>query len=172
MSINVLNLMQWVEEHKDILKPPVGNKEIYPGGDMIIMVVAGPNERKDYHYNETPEFFLQLKGDIKLKIIENNEFKEIAIKEGDIYLLNAGIPHSPQRPAGTIGLVIEERRKENHTDGFQWYCDECHNKLHEEYFKLTDIVKQLPEVFARFNNNDSLHTCKNCGATLKIPLKK
>lgn len=171
-GFNVLNLAKWVEEHQELLKPPVGNKEIYPGGDFIVMVVGGPNARKDYHYNEGPEFFYQIKGDIVLKVIEEGVFKDIAIREGEIYLLNAKTPHSPQRPAGTVGLVIEERRKEYQTDGFQWYCDACHHKLHDEYFKLVNIEKQLPEVFARFNGNSDLHKCKNCGAVLELPKKK
>ena len=110
MKFNVLNLAKWVAENQDQLKPPVGNKEIFPEGDFIVMAVGGPNVRKDYHYNEGAEFFYQIKGDIVLKIIENGEFRDVEIKEGDIYLLNAKIPHSPQRPAGTIGLVVEERR--------------------------------------------------------------
>jgi 3-hydroxyanthranilate 3,4-dioxygenase len=171
-TINVLNLLKWVEENKDTLKPPVGNKEIYPDGDFIVMAVAGPNSRKDYHYNEGPEFYYQIQGDIVLKIIENGEFKNVEIKEGEIYLLNAKVPHSPQRPANTVGLVIEERRKDNQTDGFQWYCDNCKNKLYDEYFKLTNIVTQLPEVFKRFNENEELHKCKNCGTVLELPVKK
>lgn len=170
-KINVLNLRNWIDEHQEFLKPPVGNKEVYPDGDMIVMVVGGPNNRVDYHYNETPEFFYQVKGDIVLKIIENGIFRDVEIKEGEIYLLNAKIPHSPQRPAGTVGLVIEERRKEQDIDGFQWYCQNCGNKLHEEYFKLTNIEKQLPEAFAKFNNNTDLHKCSKCGSVMQI-LKK
>ncbi|NJO03287.1 MAG: 3-hydroxyanthranilate 3,4-dioxygenase [Bacteroidia bacterium] len=165
----VNNLKQWVEDHRDLLKPPVGNKEIYPGGDMIVMAVGGPNARKDYHYNETPEFFYQVQGDIVLKVIEDGEFKDIHIREGDIYLLNAKTPHSPQRGPNTIGLVIEQKRRPEHQDGFQWYCENCHNKLHEAYVHLTDIVKQLPEIFQAFYNNKERHVCKNCGRENRFP---
>ena len=171
LPFNVLNLKQWIEENKDALKPPVNNKEIYPGGDFICMVIGSPNERVDYHYNETPEFFYQVQGDINLKVVDNGEFKDIIIKEGEIYLLPAKVPHSPQRPAGTIGLVIEQKRKETDTDGFQWYCSNCGNMLHEEYFQLVNIEKQLPETFAKFNNNTALHDCKKCGHTLEVPKK-
>lgn len=167
-TFNVLNLQRWIDENKDKLQPPVNNMEVYPGGEFIVMVVGGPNQRKDYHYNETPEFFYQIKGDVWLNIVENGAFKRIDIREGDIYLLPARTPHSPQRPAGTIGLVIEQKREQQHTDGFQWYCESCGNKLHEEYFKLENIVKQLPETFARFNNNEALHQCKKCGDVLKV----
>ena len=167
--MNVTNLIKWVEENRDQLKPPVGNKEVYPGGDMIVMVVGGPNARKDYHYNETPEFFYQIEGDITLKVIEDGEFKDIKIMQGDIYLLNAKIPHSPQRPAGTIGLVLEQKRAEHHRDGFQWYCENCGHKLYEEYFTLENIVEQLPIIFDKFNNNTDLHQCSNCGFQNQFP---
>lgn len=171
-AFNVVNLMKWVEENKDNLKPPVCNKEVFPGSEYIVMVIGGPNLRKDYHYNETPEFFMQLKGDMVLKIIDNGEPKDISIKEGEIFVLPAKIPHSPQRPAGTIGLVIEHVRDvEKHTDGFQWYCDNCNHQLHEDYFKLTNIEKQLPETFAKFNSNETLHKCSNCGDVLQVAKK-
>ncbi|MCH2046286.1 MAG: 3-hydroxyanthranilate 3,4-dioxygenase [Saprospiraceae bacterium] len=162
-KFNVKNLMQWIEENKDSLKPPVCNKEIYPGGDFIVMVVGGPNERIDYHYNETPEFFYQIKGNMVLKIIEDGEFKDVPINEGEIYLLPPKVPHSPQRTAGSVGLVIEQVRDTKvHTDGFQWYCPKCKYQLHEDYFKLIDIEKQLPKVFGKFKQNKALHNCPSC----------
>ncbi|CAA6819327.1 MAG: 3-hydroxyanthranilate 3,4-dioxygenase (EC [uncultured Aureispira sp.] len=171
-AFNVVNLMKWVEENKDNLKPPVCNKEIFPGSEYIVMVIGGPNLRKDYHYNETPEFFMQLKGDMVLKVIENGLPTEIPIKEGEIFVLPAKVPHSPQRPAGSIGLVIEHVRDvKRHTDGFQWYCENCNAQLHEDYFKLTNIEKQLPEVFGKFNNNEALHKCSNCGEVLQVVKK-
>ncbi|GAB4402222.1 MAG: 3-hydroxyanthranilate 3,4-dioxygenase [Microscillaceae bacterium] len=170
-NFNVKNLMAWIEENRDSLKPPVGNKEIYPGGDFIVMAVGGPNQRQDYHYNETPEFFYQIQGDIALKVIEDGKFREISIREGDIYLLSPKTPHSPQRPANTIGLVIEQKRRPEHQDGFQWYCDNCHSLLYEEYFPLQDIVKQLPETFARYYAQTERHTCQHCGHVHQYPGK-
>jgi len=171
-AFNVVNLMKWVEENKENLKPPVCNKEIFPGSEYIVMVIGGPNLRKDYHYNETPEFFMQLKGDMVLKVIKDGLPTEIPIKEGEIFVLPAKVPHSPQRPAGSIGLVIEHVRDvEKHTDGFQWYCENCNEQLHEDYFKLTNIEKQLPAVFSKFNNNEALHKCRNCGEVLQVVKK-
>ncbi len=130
------NLSKWIDDHRHELKPPVGNKTIYKeAGNFIVMVVAGPNIRKDYHYNETEELFYQLEGDIWLNIInEEGKPEEVHIKEGEMFLLPGKVPHSPQRPANTVGLVIEKVRVEGDTDGFQWYCEKCNEKLFEKYF--------------------------------------
>ncbi|MFP4090004.1 MAG: 3-hydroxyanthranilate 3,4-dioxygenase [Cyclobacteriaceae bacterium] len=169
---NTFNLRKWIDEHRDLLKPPVGNAQVYENtDDFIIMVVGGPNTRKDFHYNETEEFFYQLEGDITLKIRENGETKDIAIREGDIYLLPAKTPHSPRRPANTIGLVIERKRSAEHTDGLMWFCENCGNKLYEEYFPLRNIVEQLPPVINKFKDSDELRTCDNCGTYMELPDK-
>jgi len=158
-----LNFKKWIDDNRHLLKPPVGNKCIWKNREFVVMVVGGPNARTDYHYNEGEEFFYQLEGTMTLKIVdEEGQFRDITIGPGDIYLLPPKTPHSPQRPANTIGLVIERFRLPHEKDGFIWYCKKCHEKLYEEYFKLTDIETQFPEVFAHFNS--SAHTkCKKCG---------
>ena len=89
------NFKQWIDEHRHLLKPPVMNQVVYqPNQDFIVMVVGGPNSRKDYHYNETEEFFYQLEGDIVVKIIDDGKPVNIPIKEGEIFLLPARTPHS------------------------------------------------------------------------------
>ena len=158
-----INFKNWINEHRHLLKPPVGNKVVYEDTEFIIMVVGGPNTRSDYHINEGEEFFYQLEGNIVLKIIEGGEFKDIPINEGDIFLLPPKVPHSPQRTANSVGLVVERKRAEHEKDGFAWFCDKCKCKLHSEYFHLTDIVKQLPEVFTRFWNDETKTTCQKCG---------
>jgi len=163
---------KWIDENRHLLKPPVGNQVVYkPNQDFIVMVVGGPNSRKDYHYNETEEFFYQLEGDISVKIIEDGKPVEIPIKEGEIFLLPAKTPHSPQRGPNTIGLVMEVQRRGGMKDGFQWYCEKCNNKIYEEYLDLTDIVAQLPVVMNKFYENESLRTCKKCGAVMEPPAK-
>jgi 3-hydroxyanthranilate 3,4-dioxygenase len=164
------NFKQWIDEHRHLLKPPVGNQQVYKGNqDYIVMVVGGPNARKDYHYNESEEFFYQVEGDITLKIIEDGLPIDIPIKEGEIFLLPPKVPHSPQRKANTVGLVIERYRKDGEKDGFMWFCEHCHHKLYEEYFDLTDIVKQLPLVMKKFYDSEELRTCGNCGRIMQPP---
>ena len=162
-KLSPFHLKSWIEAHRDLLKPPVGNQLLWEDTELIVMIVGGPNARKDYHVDEGEEFFFQLEGDIVLKVIEEGEFKEIPIQEGDVFLLPPCVPHSPQRPANTVGLVLERQRKQGELDGFQWYCEHCGNKLYEEFFQLTHIVTQLPPLFERFYENEAHSTCQKCG---------
>ncbi|WP_196889133.1 3-hydroxyanthranilate 3,4-dioxygenase [Aureivirga sp. CE67] len=163
------NLQKWIEENRDLLKPPVANKNLYKeSGDYIVMIVGGPNVRKDYHYNDTEEIFYQLEGDIKVIAQVDGEKQEIEIKEGEMFLLPAKIPHSPIRPENTIGLVIEKKRNDVNIDGLIWYCDSCNHKLFEEYFPLTNIEKDFIPVFRKFYTNQNLRTCDNCGTEMKV----
>ena len=166
------NIKKWIEENRHLLKPPVGNQQVYKANeDFIVMIVGGPNSRKDFHYNEGEELFYQLEGDINVRIIENTKQVDISIKEGDLFLLPARTPHLPQRKANTIGLVIERYRKEGEKDGCMWFCEQCDTKLFEEFFHLTDIVKQLPEVMEKFYSSLDKRTCKKCGAVMEPPMK-
>ena len=164
-----INFKSWIEKNRHLLKPPVGNKVVYKDTEFIIMVVGGPNTRKDYHIDEGEEFFYQLEGGIVLRIMEDGKPRDIQINEGEIFLLPPKIPHSPQRFENTVGLVVERKRRKGELDAFQWYCDECNELLYEEYFQLTDIVKQLPPIFEGFWNNNTARSCKSCSAYLEKP---
>ena len=165
-----LNLKQWIEDNRHLLKPPVGNKQIYTQTkDFIVMIVGGPNSRKDYHLNATEELFYQLEGDIVVKIIEDGKPTDIHIREGEMFLLPANVPHSPRRSANTVGLVVEKIRHEEMIDGFMWYCENCGHKLHEEFAPVSDIVEQLPLIMDRFWQDDKLRTCDNCGTYMEKP---
>ena len=147
------NLKKWIDENRDLLKPPVGNSCIYKNAEnFIVMIVGGPNARKDYHFNESEELYFQVEGNIVLKIIDDGKPRDIEINEGDMFLLPPKTPHSPQRGEGTVGLVIEKIREdeENEKDAFMWFCENCGNKLYEEFVFVEDIVKQLPPVMNRF----------------------
>ena len=164
-----INFKIWIEENRHLLKPPVGNKVVYEDTEFIIMVVGGPNTRKDYHIDEGEEFFYQLEGDMILRVMKNGKPKDISIQEGEIFLLPPKVPHSPQRFKNTVGLVVERKRNIDELDGFQWYCDECHEILYEKYFHLTDIVKQLPPLFTSFWENKNARRCGTCNAFLEKP---
>jgi 3-hydroxyanthranilate 3,4-dioxygenase len=165
--VRPFNLHTWIEENRHLLKPPVGNKQLYINNDdFIVMIVGGPNGRKDYHWEEGEELFYQLEGDIQVKIINNEGKPEtIDIREGEMFLLPARVPHSPQRPEGTVGLVLERHRREGEIDKLMWFCEQCHHPLHEAGFPLKDIGTQIKEAIQAFNADKSLHTCKKCNHT-------
>ena len=166
------NLQEWIDENRDILKPPIGNKNLYvEAGDFIVMVVGGPNARKDYHYNESEELFYQIEGDITVKIQENGKPREIVIKEGEMFLLPGNIPHSPIRGANTVGLVIEKVRKGTDLiDGLMWFCDdsECNHLLHEYKFPLQNIEHDFLSRFKDFYSSTAKRTCKKCPKVMEV----
>ena len=166
-----LNFQKWIDEHRDVLKPPVCNKVVYAEGEMIVMVVGGPNIRKDYHYNEGPELFYQLEGEMLLRTMQDGQPVDYPIKEGEIFLLPAKIYHSPNRFENSVGLVVEQRRRPGEQDGLLWFCEECHTKLYEEYFELKNIEKDLPPVFDRYFASEEKRTCSNCGNVMPVPAK-
>lgn len=162
------HLKNWIDENRHLLKPPVANKNLYAdAGDYIVMIVAGPNARKDYHYNETEELYYQLEGHITVKIQEDGKAVEIPIREGEMFLLPARVPHSPVRPAGSIGLVIECKRQAAEDDGLLWFCEACNHQLHEYRFHLENIEKDFLPRFRDFYGSQDLRTCKNCGAVME-----
>jgi len=167
------NLKDWINENRDQLKPPIGNKQVWKDRDFIVMIVGGPNARKDYHINPTEEFYYQVEGDITLRIIDNlGKERDIPIRQGEIFLLPPNVPHSPQRPAGTVGMVIERQRPSGEQDHLRFYCEKCGEVLHEPTFDLTDIVGQLKKIMEEYWSpaNARLRTCKKCGTEMKPPV--
>lgn len=164
------NLQQWINDNRDLLKPPVSNKNLYvDAGDFIVMIVGGPNARKDYHFNESEELFYQIEGDITVRIQHEGKAKDIHIKEGELFLLPSNIPHSPMRGTNTVGLVIERVRKNTDlSDGLMWFCDNCNNKLHEYRFPLENIERDFLPRFKEFYSSEDLRTCKSCGHVMEV----
>lgn len=164
------NVAQWAEENKDKLSPPVGNVVVF-NGEFKVMIVGGPNRRSDYHINMGEELFFQLKGEVVLKTVQNGQFVDIPIREGEMFLLPPSIPHSPQRGPETVGIVVERQRKPDEKDGLRWYCEKCHSICHEEYFACTDLGKQIREVVERYYESEDLRTCPKCHHVNPVPPK-
>jgi len=168
-ALNPLNLRRWVDANRHLLRPPVGNKVIYEDGEFIVMVVGGPNSRKDFHVDPAEELFYQLEGEMQLRVVEDGQRVDLPMRAGDILLLPATVPHSPLRFADSAGLVVERRRRPDELDGLQWYCERCQHLLYQEFFALTDIEQQFPPVFKRFFDNLALRTCSNCHTVMQPP---
>lgn len=170
MITRPFNFKKWIDDNRHLLQPPVNNKVVYKDAEFTVMVVGGPNSRKDYHYNESEEFFYQLEGDVVLNIQENGKAIDVPINEGDIFLLPPKIPHNPKRFENTIGLVMERKRREGEKDGLLWFCEKCNHKIHEVYFKLEDIQNQFQFEFNTFYGDKDLRTCKACGYVMEPPI--
>ena len=168
-ALKSFNFREWIDQHRHLLKPPVGNKVVFEQSDFIIMAVGGPNSRKDYHDDPGDEFFYQFEGDMLLKTIQDGRPVDITIREGDFFLLPGHVHHSPQRFPNTVGLVIERQRRPGERDGLLWYCESCHRPLYAEYFELTNIETQFSPVFERFYRSLEHRTCRHCGAVLEPP---
>jgi 3-hydroxyanthranilate 3,4-dioxygenase len=163
------NLQRWIDQHRSLLKPPVGNKLLFEDSAFIVMAVGGPNSRKDYHHDPDAELFHQIEGDIVLKTIQEGRPVEVPIRAGEIFLLPPEVPHSPQRPAGSVGIVVERRREPEELDGFSWYCENCGHCLYLERVAVSNIETQLPEIFARFYGSKQLRTCRVCATVMQAP---
>lgn len=170
MTMPPLNLARWIEDNRHLLKPPVGNKCIVDG-DFIVMIVGGPNARTDYHVDEGPEFFYQLEGEMVLKVQENGQARDIPIRAGEVFYLPPRVPHSPQRMAGGIGLVVERKRLPHERDGLMWFCERCNHELYSEFFGLKNIETDFPAVFDKFYSSRALRTCSACGHLNPAPAK-
>jgi 3-hydroxyanthranilate 3,4-dioxygenase len=168
MSIETLrkpfNFARWIDEHAHLLKPPVGNKLVFEDAGMVVQVVGGPNQRVDFHDDPVEEFFYQLKGDMILKLCENEIIHDVRIREGDIFMLPPHVRHSPQRPMpGSVGLVVEGTRRPEDKDAFEWFCFKCGNRVHRIEVTVTNIVTDLPPLYAQFYANEQARTCERCG---------
>jgi 3-hydroxyanthranilate 3,4-dioxygenase len=168
-SLSPYNLKAWIEENRNLLKPPVGNKMVWKDTEFQVMIVGGPNARKDYHVDPGEEFFYQIEGDITLRIIEDGKPRDVRIREGEIFLLPPNVPHSPQRGANTVGMVIERNRRSGEKDALRWHCEKCGNLLHEASFALTDLGTQLKPIIEGFFADTKLRTCKKCGTVMQPP---
>jgi 3-hydroxyanthranilate 3,4-dioxygenase len=161
------NLYRWIDENRDLLKPPVGNKLLFQDSAFIVMAVGGPNSRKDFHHDPSEEFFFQVEGDMLLKTVQDGVFIDVPICQGEVFLLPPEVPHSPQRPAGSVGIVVERRRNPQEWDGFSWYCEHCAHRLYLERVAVHDIETQLPEIFSRFYSSLAHRTCSVCGTVMQ-----
>lgn len=163
--MQAFNLNSWIRDNRHLLQPPVGNKVLWKDREFIVMAVGGPNSRTDFHVNQGEEFFYQLEGDMILRIMNTNgKMQDVSIRAGDVLLLPGGVPHSPQRPAGSVGLVVERRRRPEEKDGLLWICEKCETKLYEEFFILTNIETQFPAVFEKYYSSPSVK-CPKCQHT-------
>jgi len=163
------DLHSWIAKNRAALKPPVGNKLLFQDSEFVVMAVGGPNSRKDFHHDPGEEFFFQIEGDMLLKTVQDGRVTDVPIRQGQVFLLPAEVPHSPRRPAGSVGIVVERRRAAHELDGFSWYCENCGHRLHMERVAVGNIETQLPAIFSKFYSSLEQRTCSVCGTVMQAP---
>lgn len=164
-----INIREWAEAHRHELKPPVSNKYLYDGEDFFVMVIGGPNARNDFHVTNSEEYFYQLEGDIVVRIIEDEKIKDVVVREGETFFIPGNVPHSPTRPPNTLGVVVERRRPAGETEHLQFYCENCHELVHDLEFDCGDIVNHFSRAMKEFWADEKLSTCSNCGKRVDTP---
>ncbi|GAB4375682.1 MAG: 3-hydroxyanthranilate 3,4-dioxygenase [Acidobacteriota bacterium] len=162
------HLRRWIDEHREHLRPPVGNRMVFEDHEFLVMVVGGPNRRKDFHVEDGEELFYQIEGDIVVRVMDDGGPRDVTIREGEIFLLPARVPHSPQRPEGTVGLVVERQRRPGEIDHLRWYCEGCGGLLHDAAFELVDLGSQLKPLIEQFAAREDLRTCRACGRVMEL----
>ena len=161
------SLLGWIEQNKDNFHKPVGNKVIWQDSEFIAFV-SGGNSRNDFHVNPGDEIFLQVVGDARVDLQIDGERVINPLREGELLLIPAGVPHAPRRPEGTYGFVVERQRKPGELDGFRWHCEQCNAELHRVEFQLEDIEKQFADMLKRFDADEAARTCTACGHVLQV----
>ncbi|HEY8693521.1 MAG TPA: 3-hydroxyanthranilate 3,4-dioxygenase [Chloroflexota bacterium] len=168
-ALSAFSLQQWIEDNKSAFSGPVANKEVFPQSEFIFQIIRGPNARNDFHIDPGDEIFYQLQGTIRVDVVEDGRRKQNIVHQGDVLLVPAGVPHSPLRPAGSWGLVVERKRRPDELDGILWFCDRCNGKLYERYFSMQNVETELRAAIDDFYLSEAQRTCKSCGAVLTAP---
>lgn len=166
---SAVDLMKWIGENRHLMKPPVGNKYLYSGKDFFVMIIAGPNARNDFHMTDSEEFFIQLKGDIKVTIRDAQGVRDVPVREGEVFFIPPGVPHSPQRGPNTLGLVVERRRPPHEKEHLMFFCPKCHELVYDKAFACRDIVEHFAQAMEEFWADPKLSTCTKCGTRITKP---
>ena len=129
----------------------------------LSQIVGGPNARTDYHINETAEWFYQYKGSMLLRVVDEGTFKDIPIREGEMFLLPPNTPHNPVRFGDTVGIVLEQPRPAGSLDRLRWYCQNCGQIVFEDAFHCIDLGSQIKNAVKSFKDSEEKRKCQHCG---------
>jgi 3-hydroxyanthranilate 3,4-dioxygenase len=148
-------------------KALMSNERIWDEG-FLVTLFDGPTppDRCDFHINTSPEFFYQLRGEMRCRILEDGRFRDVVVGEGEMFLVPSLVPHLNRRVEGSIGLVIHQSRAPGVKEGIVWYCETCCHPLHQEEYVFEDLQRQLPGLIRRFLGDERLRTCAACGTVM------
>ena len=103
-----------------------------------------------------------------LKVVDEGNFRDIAIHEGEMFLLPPNTPHNPVRFADTVGIVLEQPRPAESKDRLRWYCQNCGDMVHEAAFHCTNLGTQIKEAVNSFKADEEKRKCKQCGEFVEM----
>lgn len=153
----------WIAANRDRLRPPTSGFTVRQGDDYMITVVGGPNRRTDFHVNPFEEFYYQLEGAMTLRIQADGAPRDVEIAAGQIYLLPRRVPHAPQRPADTVGLIVERVRRPGELDVHEWYCEACNHRLFRKEAFIEVLERDMPPIFEAYYADPAHQRCSACG---------
>jgi 3-hydroxyanthranilate 3,4-dioxygenase len=165
-----IDVKRWIDENGSLFDPPYRTNQVLGHYDeFVVMMLHGPNARLDFHREAGEEFFHQIRGDIELHLKPDDGPRQVVkIREGEIFLCPGGLAHSPRRPEGSWGLVIERRRKADEQEEFIWYCERCDGLVLTRSVAPADVAAQVVKIYQVFNADAALRTCSKCGYVLPL----
>jgi 3-hydroxyanthranilate 3,4-dioxygenase len=162
--LNTRNVLKWVEENRSKLdKPTMSHERVWEDGFLVLLFDGPtPKNRCDFHINTSPEFFYQLVGEMRCRVIENGKFVDLTVGEGEMFLLPASVPHLNTRDQGSLGIVVHQTRAKGAKDSIVWYCENCCHQLYRADYVFEDLRAQLPIYIRKFLSDEGLRTCEEC----------
>jgi 3-hydroxyanthranilate 3,4-dioxygenase len=166
--LNVRNVLKWVEEHKGLGdRPTMSHERVWEDGFLVLLFDGPtPRDRCDFHINTSPEFFYQLVGDMRCRVIEDGKFVDLTVGEGEMFMIPPNVPHLNTRDQGSLGIVVHQVRAPGAKDTIVWYCESCVSPLHRVDYVFEDLKTQLPVFIRNFLSSETLRTCRQCGAVM------
>ena len=133
--------------------------------DTIAFVARNRPYRSEFHVDPSDEVLYMLKGDTELHYLTpEGERKVATIREGELFRIPAGTPHSPHGSPDSYGLVLERRRRPDEQDRFLWFCERCNTKLYEATRHVADYREDpVSRAYEEFYADPSHLTCRACG---------
>jgi 3-hydroxyanthranilate 3,4-dioxygenase len=165
-STDPIDLARWIADHRTAIDGGTAGPVL--DDELRVLVVTGRGPRLDYHVNTVAELFYQLEGDIGVLLREGDTVREITVRTGEMWLAPAGVPHGPQRPVGTVGLVVERARPARSTESFRWYCGACGVIVHDIVIERVD-PPELRRAIGAFYADANARTCPSCGTVISPP---
>ncbi len=167
-DLNAVDLKEAVESTKTAGR---GRQIVWQDSESIAFLSRGRKQRRDFHIDPSDEVTLQLGGEQHLHYITpDGERKVAVIHPNQILLCPGGVPHSPRVSEDAWFIVFERKRRADEQDRFMWFCEQCGEKVYEVAVHVGDYRQDpVSQVHRRFYGDESLRTCKKCGAVIPQP---